>query len=187
MTTNANPEDVAISIVERILKFITVHAEHRRIAMRSLGRMVTISVQLHKADTTRAVGFKGQHINAMMRVVDMISRRSGVPIKLKLEEPVIGQPEPHLMFQGRENWDQPDVKELAEDMCAAILERSFEVTIHDGDEFQSVLEIAVNPSERHQLVEALAPILTPIFVAIGKAQGRNVTLDMHRAEPVAAY
>lgn len=187
MITKANPEETAHSIVERILNVITIHAQDRRIAMRSLGRMVTISVQLHKADTTRAVGFKGQHINSMMRVVDMISRRSGVPIKLKLEEPIVGQPEPHLTFQGRENWDQPYVKELAEDMCAAILERPFDVTIHDGDDFQSVLEIAVHPSERHQLIEALTPILTPIFVAIGKALGRYVTLDLHKSEAVAAY
>lgn len=187
MNTNANPEDTAYSIVERILNFITIHAEHRRIEMRSLGRMVTISVQLHKADTTRAVGFKGQHINAMMRLIDMISRRSGVPIRLKLEEPVVGQPEPHLTFQGRENWDQPDVKELAEDICDAIMEKPCEVTIHDGDEYQTVLEIAVHPSERHQMIDALTPILNPVFIAIGKAQGRNVTLDLHRAEPVASY
>lgn len=54
------------------------------------------------------------------------------------------------------------------------------VTIHDGSDGQSVVEIAVYHTESEAYVAALTPHIQALLEGVGKKMGRLLTLDMHR-------
>lgn len=180
-TQTQSPEQIASSAIERILNYITFHPEDRKLNLSSLGRSWTISVRLHQADQPRAVGAKGSHVRALTDLVNRIGRRAAIPISFRLLEPEVGKPERHAPFSGQEDWDHEGVRELATDICNSILKYPVEVTSFDGDNFNSNLEIAADMREPQEAIDDLNAIITPLFNAIGKAQGRLLTVDLHSA------
>jgi predicted RNA-binding protein YlqC (UPF0109 family) len=68
-TTRVSPPDACVQILTKILDQITYHPEDRKVWAVPVGRSWMIKIQLHRADTPRAVGERGSHIKNMDTLV----------------------------------------------------------------------------------------------------------------------
>jgi len=177
MTTRTSPQDACVQILTRILDQITYHAEDRKVWAVAIGRSWMIKMQLHRADTPRVVGERGSHIKAIDALTTVIGAKSGVTIRSQLLEPEVGSTERYHKFKPAAAWNSAEVKKIAEAICEATFSAPAKIEIHDGDDFTSTLEVIVDRSENHMLVDTVCDAMKVLFNAIGKANGRILFVD----------
>jgi len=137
-----------------------------------------IKIQRHRADTPRAVGERGSHIKAIDQLCSVIGAKGGVNIRTQLLEPEVGSTERYHKFKPAASWNSEAVKSIAQDICEATLTIPVEVKVHDGEDFTSTLEIVVDRSENHMLVDTVTKSMEVLMNAVGKANGRILFVDV---------
>jgi predicted RNA-binding protein YlqC (UPF0109 family) len=179
METN-KPEQIAVELVNRILAEFTYEHEHRRVFAEAVGRSFVIKIQLHRADTPRAVGERGSHIQALDRVVAAVGNKSGVNMRAQLIEPEVGEKSQYGRFKPATNWNREGILKLLTDIGNAVFLGKTSVRLHEagGTDITSSVELHVERTENRQLVEVVAGALKILFNAIGKANGRLLFLDV---------
>lgn len=177
MNTNTTTETTPADIIERLIREITLHTENIKIKETTLGRSSTLNVQVHKGDMSRVIGTKGAHVQAMERLIEMMSAKSGKRMTLRVGEPSMGGADSFAKFEPQATWESSHVVELVQDISAAVFVHPAQVELFDGEDFQSVIEIVVSPNERKDLVAMVNAALAPLFNAIGKANGRLLKIN----------
>jgi predicted RNA-binding protein YlqC (UPF0109 family) len=183
MTTITNsPEALSQDILSRILREITLHPQHIRISNSPLGRTHTIKVQVHRGDMSRVIGSGGSHAQALTRLVQMIGQKRGVVVNMRMLEPEIGEKDKYQPFEPREQWPKERAEAIMRDIAEAVFDHAVKVEAFDGEDYMSIIEVTVSSRENRQLVTLLQETVTPLFNAIGKANGRHLTVNIAPGE-----
>jgi predicted RNA-binding protein YlqC (UPF0109 family) len=173
-----SPQEICVDILTRILDQFTYHPENRKVWAAAVGRSWIIKIQLHRADTPRAVGERGSHVRALEMIAAAIGAKAGANIRTQLLEPEVGLPERYHKFKPMESWNSAEVKAIAEQIAEHAFVAPATVTIHDGEDFTSTLEIVVDRSENKNLASTMQQAMQVVFNAIGKANGRILVVDV---------
>ena len=177
-TTNLPPAEQAMDITRRLLEQITLHPKDIQISNSPLGRLHTIKIQVNKGDMKRVVGQGGSHARAITTLIELIGRAHGAQIKSRIIEPVKGTDDRHSAFTPREEWNREPVRQVIQDIADTVFEFESKTEVADGEDFLSVIEVYVSPRERTQMVAMVTELLKPLVVAIGKANGRHLSLNI---------
>lgn len=180
--TKVAPEQLATELLTRIIKEITFHHENIRVTSSQLGRSHTLAIQVHKGDMPRVLGKSGAHIKALETLAAAIGASGGVTIRLRLLEPEVGEPDRYEQFRPAENWNSSHVVLLLSDLVEAIFGSS-KVEIFDGEDCTSALEVTIATRENKAVIDAIGNALKVLFKAIGRANGRILTLDIATDSP----
>lgn len=181
-TTTNSAEAFAKDIILRILREITLHPQHIKLTESPLGRTTTIKIQVNRGDMPRVIGSKGAHAMALETLVGIIGRRQNALLKTRVIEPEVGEQDRFSKFAPREEWDKQKVQDLMTDIVESIFQYPVRVEVMDGEEYQSVCEVFVSQGENKELVQTVNAALNPLFVAIGKANGRLLTVNVAPGE-----
>ena len=180
MKTNTTlpPADLAMDITKRIVEQITLHPKDIKIQEERLGRLATITIQVNRGDMKRVIGSGGAHASAITRLIDMIGRSKGVQLKSRIIEPDSGSDDKNAQFVPKQEWNSAPVRAVINDICETVFEYPATVEVHDGSNHLSVVDVAVSPDERKLLVDTMQPMLNPLVVAMGKVNGRHLSLNI---------
>lgn len=176
MTTNSSAEKTK-QLLRRLISEFTYHPEALRIVSEPIGRMGKITLQAHKADTSRIVGERGSHIKALTAIVEAIGDKEGQPLIVELIEPVFGEPERFAKYKGAENWNGEKIRQLLQDVAAAIFRPEPKIETHSAGE-TTAMEILVQQRSQSHRVDDLEIALRALFNAIGKANGRKLHVSI---------
>lgn len=174
---NATPE-LARSIVERIVKEIALHTNDVRTSLESLGRVWMINVQVNRGDMPRIIGKGGAHSQALSTIIAAIAAKTGEQIRLSIVEPAVGVKDRYPSFAPNFSWNAAPAMTLLSDICDATLPGKSTIRNLDSVNMATVLEVRVDPRVRFDILRGLQSALNTLFNAIGKANGRLLTVEL---------
>lgn len=82
-----NETPVYQRVLEEIIKSLVNHPEEVKITRRIDEMGVLLSIKLHPQDMALVIGRKGEHINALKKIIKAIGKRHHARVNIKVEEP----------------------------------------------------------------------------------------------------
>lgn len=172
-------------LLKRIIAEMVGHPEKIEIEESFLGRTVLWKIKVHPEDMSRVIGKRGVNVVALKRLATEMGRCSGSGVHCSAEVQQYSEStvQPHLEFEGKKEWNSANITKIASEIADIILDSVGEIEIIDGPDFKSVLQINLGAREASYRLTNLTDILRPIFVAIGKANGRHLMIDLVPYQP----
>ncbi|GBD34896.1 hypothetical protein HRbin35_00651 [bacterium HR35] len=99
-------------ILEDIIKSLVNHPEEVKITRRIDEMGVLLSIKLHPQDMALVIGRKGDHINALKKIIKAIGKKHHARVNIKVEEPTPLEKEATLLKS------EEIIKELKEETQA---------------------------------------------------------------------
>ncbi len=190
-TITLNPEELAREIIHDIYGMIVKYREDLKVRVSKLGRSYTISIRVHKADHGRAIGGDAAHITAINHLTRLFANSYGTAMEAVLLDPATGESEEKAKFDPKDTWDSGPCVETLRTIGEVIFDRPFTITVDDGENYRSNVDMTVDQTENRAVVALLVSILTPLVNAIGKNAGRNLTIQIaapeKKVEPVERF
>ncbi len=174
---NRQPDDIAVDLITALVKEITRYHDDLDIRTTSIGRTCIIKIQPHRADMGKVTGSKGAHIKALNALAMMIGAKHGMNIRIQLVEPEVGRIDSHLPFEPNPVWNSAEVLQLLASLCDAVFRHPVEIET-DEEGITTTIAVIVNERESMPLVMAANDAILVMFNAIGKANGRNIIVDV---------
>jgi len=84
-----NETPVYQKILEEIIKSLVNHPEEVKITRRIDEMGVLLSIKLHPQDMALVIGRKGDHINALKKIIKAIGKKHHARVNIKVEEPTL--------------------------------------------------------------------------------------------------
>jgi predicted RNA-binding protein YlqC (UPF0109 family) len=166
-------------MVKRIANEITFHHKELKVYAREAGLGWTVFIEAHRGDIPRLIGGGGQTFKALDAVCALIGNKYRMGIRLTIdEERAVGEKDRYETFKHAENWNKEGILRLLEDLCRAILEEPARISTQDERTNRTVIIVLLSKKEVPAVAEAAKKALGILFNAIGKANGRLVSLDV---------
>lgn len=175
-----NPPQLALDLVTRIVKEIALHKDELQTSLQPLGHTALITIQVSRGDMGRVIGKAGAHSRALETLVLAIGAKYDTAIRLNIAEPVGGQRDRYGAFSPHPAWDAAHVVQLLADIGQAVFPQPVKAESIDAPGFATALELRINPRESMALARAVEQALNVLFNAIGKANGRLLTVAVVR-------
>jgi predicted RNA-binding protein YlqC (UPF0109 family) len=183
MTRDAKTDEVVKLLRELVLAY-TRHGEHLVTEAHKLTTSISITMQAHRDDHPKIVGAGGKHIWALKTVFDFIGRGQGIRIRVTLIEPEVGEKMPMAPFQANPRWKSDRAVSLLTKILGMVTHQPCRVEAQDAGA-ETTLEVLPPPNERDKLLRPhesekneFGTALDDLFHAIGKAEGRNLSIDV---------
>lgn len=177
---NSEPyKEVLRAIISPFVKY----PQHLDISENSTTHATTLNVRGHKADQGKIIGGRAANIQAIQRLMDVIGRKRQHRVSVTVLESQVGDKEPNPPYTPDPNWNRAD-DERMESLLAKVVVQCFgqsipvKTEIENGDKTFFTLMSETVPTE----IEAA---LSTLFRAIGKSQGRVITIKVYRSTAVA--
>jgi predicted RNA-binding protein YlqC (UPF0109 family) len=183
-TPNSPAADIAVNLVERVLREITFHHDKLKVWVESMGRVQILYVQCHKGDMPRVIGKHGAHRNALFNLVEYIGLRYSTELRMENVEPQTGEVERFAPFVPSRTWDSGQkvhgpIVQLLRDFCQSVFAYETLVSITDSSHTPtSRLQVIVSDQEQMQRTVRIAEALKVLFNAVGKKNGRILLVDV---------
>lgn len=166
----------AHELLTAIAKGIAVeHFDKFQIGITEFQSSTTINVQPHDDDYGKVCGTGGVMIRALQLMFRILGNRHGIKMRLILGKPFpsTGGIVPKPNFIEAENWNNEPLRLLALAICRAIFVKPVTVCAADAGDTTTIEIVPMFGDPMLVAVSEIESALTPIFHAIGKAQGRN--------------
>lgn len=176
-TTTMNAQTVE-DLAKKIIGLLIGFPRDLVICHNETDQTVALAVQSHADDVGKIYGFQRANHGALQSILTMCSLKIGKRTKLLIEEPTVGQRYPKREFILREDWPAKEITDLLNETCAAVFALPFNIETNSAGN-STAFEIQIDRGERLPVKrEDLALALATIFHAIGKAQGRQIFVDI---------
>ena len=84
------PTDLAVELIREVAESYTRHHRDLHIEAGMLSSAIQITVQANRDDHPKLVGSQGKHVWALQLIASLMGGKAGIPIRLTLLEPIIG-------------------------------------------------------------------------------------------------
>lgn len=140
-----------------------------------------ITMQADANDYGKIHGRQGRNIQALSTIFLFIAGRGGRRVSIMNNPPDRGTREELPPFVPNPDWEPDHAISLLRKVLDRILRRPYKTEPHENDE-QTVIKITPQMEEQ-KIVNGIAPYLHPIFHAIGKNEGRELSIQEEIALP----
>lgn len=170
--------DFLKTTLRRIIERFTIHHNLLAIETVSVGGVVNVFIQAHRADTSRLIGERGASFRALSTLVAALAGADGYRAVLQpIAEPTAGEPEKFTRFVHNPGWDRECITRLLELLCNRIFEGRAAIEARDACN-QTIYVVRVPVDEMPECVRAIGSALHVIFNAIGKSNGRLIMVGV---------
>lgn len=174
-----------IEILRELVCGYTRHHDKLKVDGADMGTTIIMAIRGDIDDHPKLVGTKGKHVWALETIVQAIGRKMGRTVRLTLMDPLPGEQGPPAVFKPNPNWVEGAIVFLLRLVLDAALPTPYSLEVmHVLD----LTTIQVRPAVWGDLCERgdFAKAVHAIFHAVGKTQGRDVHIDVCKAEQPAA-
>jgi predicted RNA-binding protein YlqC (UPF0109 family) len=204
MTQNDTVTSEVAQIVTDLVRGVCSEKNKVTVTEFHSGRGVTISIVPSHKDYGRVVGTKARKMRALELLTKLMAAKDDTEARISIVPPEDRRKAPEDPFQANPKWGKAQLKPLVTNLCAKLF-RGGVINIQEIDTLSLSVEIRVNEDEiddltvfesgehvRHVKVvsasgeqewteisaKIIEDALRTIFFAAGKANGRNVCLDL---------
>lgn len=184
---NANPNIKGLTnLSERLVRFMCEHPQDAHVKITTLSTAAVIQIQAHCSDTRRLIGKHGRNFEALAYILKMVGRglgfqRVNVP---QISEPRVGKPK-DFVFKPRADWPREQLIALVTDTMEACFHGStvelLTVPKNEDTGMTTLVVARIGGKAPEELVEP-NEYFGRIFDAIGRTQGRAMSLTLEAAE-----
>jgi predicted RNA-binding protein YlqC (UPF0109 family) len=172
-------------LLKQLIEGFTIH--HDDLSVTATDSVITI--RTHAADYAKCIGSKGATFKALEMIAGLASVRDGKRARIVLPAPTVGEEVAGPPFVPNHDWTRShseEIDNLLYETLDAILDSDSEMSVDHADtDGTTTLLATVRDVGQTIPLEALEAALLTIFTAIGKANGRNVFVDIKdEAKPV---
>lgn len=168
----------AVELIQRIVKEFTFHHDTLAVSTEDVAGKCVVVIQAHAADTPRLIGGGGLNFKGLSVLVAAIGNRFKEKLLLKVADPVVGSKERYEKFHAVENWNREKIIGLLKDTCAVVFQHPVMINVGDLNRETSLITIQLSRLEDQRFVEPIGKALGIVWNAVGKANGRDLKLDV---------
>lgn len=169
------------SVLRKLISGFCFHPEHLTITVTIYPpNIVNVRIQGHATDTPRIIGEDGEMFRSLAKIAQAIGRRHDVGVIFSdVQQPVIGEEKPYPRFEAKADWPRETLLMHIKQASAAVFFYP-KITHEDINEKETVVQIQVQ--EEIGTVKKLREALPVVFNAIGRMNGRILTVIVSQAE-----
>lgn len=168
-------------LLTNLLSHYISHPEVLSVTEEAQDHLCSIYVKGHRADQGVLVGTKGANVKALQLLTGEIGRQRGETVSLQIVEPFPGIATPKPPFVSRSTWnirDDAKIEKLLDTVLSAVFgERNYGLANACDNDSEKTRFIVETPD----VTLAIEGALNTIFRAIGKAQGRIISVDCRQS------
>lgn len=165
------PIDIALDLLRDLARGFTRHHDELRVNGGELGGKLVLSYQGHGEDHPKLVGTRGAHVFAMTTIFSQLGKKWNRTVRLTLLEPREKVAAAHIPYVPDANWNDKPLL----DLMRRVLENTLDVyTLESIGEGFTAINVTA------EVTPDFAQSVHNIFHAIGKNQGRFVTVEFSR-------
>jgi len=168
----------AIDLLRRLLTEMIAYPQELVIQHKAFATSVTITLQAHAADTKCLIGSFANNYRAITTTMLWIGARQGFRVTIPpIREPVTGNADERYTFAANPEWPKVRLMALIHETAHALFDEPISFKVHDDDEnYTTTVEIFVSRLQKPGLLVAIGPALETLFDAIGRKNGRILSV-----------
>jgi predicted RNA-binding protein YlqC (UPF0109 family) len=172
-------------LIQELIEGFTTHRDDLSVTATDS----VITIYTHAADYPKCIGKGGGMIAALQMIAGLAEARKGRRARIVLPPPIIGKETKGPPFAPNHDWTDShstEIDNLLHEVLDAILDPSTDMSVGHADVGTTTTLLATVRDVGQTIpLEALEAALLTIFTAIGKANGRNVFVDItDEAKPI---
>lgn len=169
----------AKDLIRRICEQMILKPDRLKLDVMPMTNSFVVYVVAGYSDAKRIVGSKGVHFEALKILTGLLGKKHGFSGKLdSIQDDGNPQEDRYADFVPSSDWPKAKVQKLVEDICEACLSEPARVTIQDGQNGMSVIEIFTADDEAKETVESLSLALIYLVKPIGKGNQRRLMVNV---------
>jgi predicted RNA-binding protein YlqC (UPF0109 family) len=141
--------------------------------------LINVRLRAHAEDTARIIGDHGVIFKSLCKIAQAIAWNDRMRVAFSsVETPIVGEPRPYPKFEAREDWPRKELKTLLLRTAKMAFEHESQIWLDDeavSDE-ETVVMIHVAKAEQPSTIERVGESLAYLFNAIGRRNGRMLTV-----------
>ena len=130
-----------------------------------------------KGDMKKIVGKGGEYIRSIQNLLKFVNRRDGTNLEVTFTEPDEPTESFYPTAQFKNEWPRGPVAQLVADMATEIFDDRFSISVLEGGDFESLIEVELTPQGEDQaVIDLFNTSVLQMFRAIGMQEGRRLTV-----------
>lgn len=169
----------AKDLIRRICEQMILKPDQLKLDAMPMTSSFVIYIVAGQSDAKRIVGSKGVHFEALKILTGLIGKKYGFSGELdSIQDDGKPQEDRYADFVPSNDWPKAKVQKLVEAICENCLSEPTRVTIQDGQNGMSVIEVFTSEDEAKESVESLSLALIYLVKPIGKGNQRRLMVNV---------
>jgi predicted RNA-binding protein YlqC (UPF0109 family) len=177
-------EQVKADTLRKLIKGMVIefvlHPDDLVVVVTERSGVLSIRIRCHQGDVGRVIGTRGAHVNALKVLALLYGQKHKLRVDfMPIEESVQGKSDRYSKFKASTEWRKAELLGLLEQVAWNIFKADAAVAIACVDNVaDSEITVSVARDEPARVVDQADAALGVIFNAIGKPNGRTLTVHV---------